>query len=80
MKFFFGNSRDDIREAVSEAVRRLYSHASHDLSPQAILATRSTVHLHNRATAAALAAFAATSNVTTPTSHKKPSEMLLVSQ
>ncbi|KAH9606475.1 hypothetical protein KSS87_023230 [Heliosperma pusillum] len=75
---------DDIREAANEAVRRLYSRASHDLSPQAILATRSLVHLHNHATAAAtaaaLAAAAATSNVTTPTSHKKTPEMLLVSQ
>ncbi|KAL2920725.1 Manganese peroxidase 2 [Bienertia sinuspersici] len=70
----------EMKDAASVAVRRLYARASHDLVPQAILATRSLVQLDNRARATAKAAAFSTvsSNSNTPKS-KKP-EVLLVSK
>ncbi|KAF5743923.1 hypothetical protein HS088_TW08G00511 [Tripterygium wilfordii] len=71
----------DVKDAASMAVRRLYARASHDINPQAILATRSLIQLNKRASAAAKAAAAAnsSSNVNTPSKAKKP-EVLLVSK
>ncbi|XP_021908247.1 uncharacterized protein LOC110822427 [Carica papaya] len=72
----------DVKDAASMAVRRLYARASHDLVPQAILATRSLINLDKSARAAAKAAAAAanaSSNANTPSKAKKP-EILLVSK
>ena len=70
---------EEIKDAASVAVRRLYARASHDLDPQAILATKSLVQLDNRARATAKASYlaAASSNANTP---KKKPEVLLVSK
>lgn len=72
---------DEVKDAASVAVRSLYARASHDLVPQAILATRSLIQLDKRAREAAhVAADAnAASNANTPTKAKKP-EILLVSK
>lgn len=75
---------DDVKDAASMAVRRLYARASHDLLPQAILATRSLIQLDKGTRDAAMAAVAAVangsgSNVNTPSKAKKP-EILLVSK
>ncbi|KAD3067359.1 hypothetical protein E3N88_35239 [Mikania micrantha] len=78
---------NDVKDAASSAVRCLYARASHDLVPQAILATRSLIQLDNRAREAAAAAAAASasaanttgSNANTPSKAKKP-EILLVSK
>lgn len=76
----------DVKDMACVAVRRLYARASHDLVPQAIIATRSLIQLDKReraaakANAAAAAAVAnAASNVNTPSKAKKP-EILLVSK
>ncbi|CBI20063.3 unnamed protein product, partial [Vitis vinifera] len=71
----------DVKDAASVAVRCLYARASHDLVPQAILATRSLIQLDKRAREAAKAAAAANaaSNSNTPSKAKKP-EVLLVSK
>ncbi|KAJ7968163.1 Hyccin [Quillaja saponaria] len=71
----------DVKDAASVAVRCLYARASHDLVPQAILATRSLIQLDKRAREAAkVAAVAnASSNANTPSKTKKP-EILLVSK
>uniref|UniRef100_A0A2P2P0K0 Uncharacterized protein LOC8270482 n=1 Tax=Rhizophora mucronata TaxID=61149 RepID=A0A2P2P0K0_RHIMU len=75
----------DVKDAASIAVRRLYARGSHDLVPQAILATRSLIQLDKRAREAAKAAAAAAaaangpSNANTPSKAKKP-EILLVSK
>ncbi|KAI3675855.1 hypothetical protein L1987_85451 [Smallanthus sonchifolius] len=75
---------NDVKDAASLAVRCLYARASHDLVPQAILATRSLIQLDKRAReAAAMAAVSAAntvgSNANTPSKAKKP-EILLVSK
>ncbi|KAK6156860.1 hypothetical protein DH2020_011108 [Rehmannia glutinosa] len=75
---------DEVKDAASMAVRRLYARASHDLVPQAILATRSLIQLDKRAREAAKAAstavaYASGSNANTPSKAKKP-EILLVSK
>jgi hypothetical protein len=72
---------DDVKAAASIAVRCLYARASHDLVPQAILATRSLIQLDNRARESAEQAIAANiaSNDNTPSKAKKP-EILLVSK
>ncbi|KAK1440292.1 hypothetical protein QVD17_06117 [Tagetes erecta] len=77
---------NDVKDAASVAVRCLYARASHDLVPQAILATRSLIQLDKRAREAAAVAMAAASaantagsNANTPTKAKKP-EILLVSK
>lgn len=75
---------DEVKDAASVAVRRLYARASHDLVPQAILATRSLIQLDRRAheaanAAAMVAANASGSNANTPSKAKKP-EILLVSK
>lgn len=75
---------DEVKCEASLAVRRLYARASHDLVPQAILATKSLIQLDNRAreavkTAAMAAANGSGSNVNTPSKAKKP-EILLVSK
>ncbi|KAH6793389.1 hyccin [Perilla frutescens var. hirtella] len=75
---------DEVKEAASVAVRRLYARASHDLAPQAILATRSLIQLDKGAREAAKAVAAAAangsgSNVNTPSKAKKP-EIHLVSK
>ncbi|KAK6135400.1 hypothetical protein DH2020_030854 [Rehmannia glutinosa] len=75
---------DEVKDAASMAVRRLYARASHDLVPQAILATRSLIQLDKRAREAAnaastAAAYASGSNANTPSKAKKP-EILLVSK
>ncbi|KAK9698229.1 hypothetical protein RND81_08G089900 [Saponaria officinalis] len=69
---------DIIIDSASDAITRLYTRASRDLSPQAILATRSLLQLHTRARASAFTDPDA-STVTTPTSIKMPPEMLLLS-
>ncbi|XP_065849488.1 uncharacterized protein [Euphorbia lathyris] len=73
----------DVKDAASLAVRRLYARGSHDLSPQAILATRSLIQLDKRARDAAKMVAAAAANVSsnanTPSKAKKP-EILLVSK
>ncbi|CAI9770085.1 unnamed protein product [Fraxinus pennsylvanica] len=76
----------EVKDAASVALRRLYARASHDLVPQAILATRSLIQLDNRerdaavkAAAAAATASAPGSNANTPSKAKKP-EILLVSK
>ncbi|EXB55318.1 hypothetical protein L484_017230 [Morus notabilis] len=76
----------DVKDMAAVAVRRLYARASHDLVPQAILATRSLIQLEKRSradvrAAAAAAALAAnpSSNANTPSKAKKP-EILLVSK
>lgn len=75
---------NDVKDAASLAVRCLYARGSHDLVPQAILATRSLIQLDKRAReaaamAAASAANTAGSNANTPSKAKKP-EILLVSK
>ncbi|CAN7089990.1 unnamed protein product [Brassica rapa subsp. narinosa] len=74
---------EDVKDAASNAVRSLYARASHDLNPQAILATRSLVNLDASARAAAKTASAesvdGSSNVNTPSKSKKP-EILLSSK
>lgn len=75
---------DEVKDAASAAVRRFYARASHELVPQAILATRSLIQLDKRAREAAKAATAAaanstSSNANTPSKAKKP-EILLVSK
>lgn len=77
-------SSQEVKDAAGVAVRRLHARASHDLVPQAILATRSLIQLDNRARSAAMAAAAAaaansSSNANTPSKAKKP-EILLVSK
>lgn len=73
----------EVKDAASIAVRCLYARASHDLVPQAILATRSLIQLDKRAREAAKAAAVAvansSSNANTPSKAKKP-EILLVSK
>lgn len=71
----------DVKDAASVAVRCFYARASHDLVPQAILATRSLIQLDKRArTAAKVAAGTNVSSSTnTPSKAKKP-EILLVSK
>ncbi|XP_062077182.1 uncharacterized protein LOC133782045 [Humulus lupulus] len=72
----------DVKDEAAFAVRRLYARASHDLLPQAILATRSLIQLDKRARADAKAAAAAansSSNANTPSKARKP-EVLLVSK
>ncbi|KAI7997868.1 hypothetical protein LOK49_LG10G01312 [Camellia lanceoleosa] len=70
-----------LRIFASMAVRCLYARASHDLAPQAILATRSLIQLDKRAreSARATAMATAVSNANTPSIAKKP-EILLVSK
>lgn len=72
---------EDVKDAASFAVRCLYARASHDLSPQAILATRSLIQLDKRGREAAAAAAVANaaSSTNTPSKAKKP-EILLVSK
>ncbi|KAF9685039.1 hypothetical protein SADUNF_Sadunf03G0012900 [Salix dunnii] len=70
----------DAKDAASVAVRRLYARASHDLVPQAILATRSPIHLDKRTREAAKAAAANTSsNANTPSKAKKHEILLYCS-
>ncbi|KAK4357763.1 hypothetical protein RND71_023373 [Anisodus tanguticus] len=72
---------EDVKDSASVAVKRLYARASHELNPQAILATRSLIQLDSRGRQAAKVAAAATvmSNANTPSKAKKP-EILLVSK
>ncbi|KAJ4878579.1 hypothetical protein Rs2_43597 [Raphanus sativus] len=69
---------EDVKDAASNAVRSLYARASHDLNPQAILATRSLVNLDASARRAAKTAAAesvvdgSSSSVNTPSKSKKP--------
>lgn len=75
---------NDVKDSASLAVRCLYARASHDLVPQAILATRSLIQLDKRAREAAAVAAASVantvgSNTNTPSKAKKP-EILLVSK
>ncbi|GLJ29925.1 hypothetical protein SUGI_0591640 [Cryptomeria japonica] len=74
----------EVKDAASSAVRVLFARVSHDLVPEAILATRSLVRLDvaSRASAARVAAAtadASASKNSTPTKRRKP-EMLLVSK
>ncbi|GMY27618.1 A-agglutinin anchorage subunit [Fagus crenata] len=76
----------DVKDEAAVAVRCLYARASHDLVPQAILATRSLIQLDKRSraaakveAAAAVASANASSNSNTPSKAKKP-EILLVSK
>lgn len=73
---------DEVKDAASVAVRCLYARASHELMPQALLATRSLIQLDKRAREAAqlvAAVNVGSSNVNTPSKAKKP-EILLVSK
>ncbi|WMV50807.1 hypothetical protein MTR67_044192 [Solanum verrucosum] len=72
---------EDVKDAASVAVKRMYARASHELNPQAILATRSLIQLDRKGRQTAKIAAAATvmSNVNTPSKAKKP-EILLVSK
>ncbi|KAJ6696422.1 HYCCIN RELATED [Salix koriyanagi] len=70
----------DAKDAASAAVRRLYARASHDLVPQAILATRSLIHLDKRTREAARAAAANTSSNANTPAKAKTHEILLVSK
>ncbi|KAL8116685.1 uncharacterized protein LOC141668275 [Apium graveolens] len=72
---------NEVKDAASVAVRSLYARASHELVPQALLATRSLIQLDKRARESAqLAAVnSASSNANTPSKAKKP-EILLVSK
>jgi len=69
----------EVKDAASSATRALFARASHDLLPEAILATRSLIKLDiaSRATAMATAAANATSNAYTPTKSKKPVNLLV---
>lgn len=71
----------EVKDAASSAVRVLFARVSHDLVPEAILATRSLIRLDIAARETAMAAAAATaaSNTNTPTKHKKP-EVFLASR
>ncbi|XP_057496794.1 uncharacterized protein LOC130781587 [Actinidia eriantha] len=72
---------EEVKDAASVAVRCLYARGSHELAPQAILATRSLIQLDKRAreVAKAAAMASANSNANTPSKAKKP-EILLVSK
>ncbi|CAN8251698.1 unnamed protein product [Cochlearia groenlandica] len=71
---------EDVKDSASNAVRSLYARASHDLNPQAILATRSLVNLDTSARAAAKTASAeAVNGSSTPSKSRKP-EILLASK
>lgn len=74
----------EVKDAASMAVRCVYARASHELVPQAILATRSLIQLDKSARRAAKAPMMAgtpgtASNPNTPSKPKKP-EILLVSK
>ncbi|XP_054778506.1 uncharacterized protein LOC129286587 [Prosopis cineraria] len=72
----------EVKDSASVAVRCLYARASHDLVPQAILATRSLIQLDKRTREAAkvvASTASASSNANTPSKAKKP-EILLVSK
>jgi hypothetical protein len=71
----------EVKDAASSAARVLFARVSHDLVPEAILATRSLIRLDisTRANAMAAAAANAASNTNTPTKHKKP-EVFLASR
>ncbi|XP_010912469.1 uncharacterized protein [Elaeis guineensis] len=74
----------EVKDAALMAVRCVYARASHELLPQAILATRSLIQLDKNARKAAKAATMAgtagtSSNTNTPKKLKKP-EILLVSK
>lgn len=69
----------EVRDAASSATRALFARASHDLVPEAILATSSLIKLDiaARATAMATAAANAVSSPYTPTRSKKPLNLLV---
>ncbi|XP_073099849.1 uncharacterized protein [Elaeis guineensis] len=74
----------EVKDAASMTVRCVYARASHELVPQAILATRSLIQLDKSARRAAKAPMMAgtpgtASNPNTPSKPKKP-EILLVSK
>lgn len=69
----------EVKDAASMAVRRLYARAMHDILPQAILGTRSLIQLDKRARLSAKVSANSASNANTPTKPKKP-EILLVSK
>jgi len=71
----------EVKDAAASAVRALFARVSHDLVPEAILATRSLIKLDisARATSMAAAAASAASNTNTPTKQKKP-EVFLASR
>ncbi|KAL7167687.1 hypothetical protein ACSBR2_038198 [Camellia fascicularis] len=71
----------EVKDVASVAVRCLYARASHNLAPQASLATRSLIQLDKRARESARATTMATtaSNANTPSKAKKP-KILLVSK
>lgn len=69
---------NDVKDAASIAVRCLYARSSHDLVPQAILASRSLVQLDKRAReSAASMATPVSSNENTPTKSKEQETYLL---
>ncbi|KAI7988948.1 hypothetical protein LOK49_LG13G01034 [Camellia lanceoleosa] len=71
----------EVKDVASVAVRCFYARASHDLAPQAILATQNLIQLDKRARESARATTMATaaSNANTPSKAKKP-KMLLASK
>lgn len=69
---------NDVKDAASIAVRCLYARSSHDLVPQAILASRSLVQLDKRAReSAASMATPVSSNENIPTKSKEQETYLL---
>ncbi|KAL5982123.1 hypothetical protein ACLOJK_016192 [Asimina triloba] len=72
----------EVRDSASVAVRQLSARALHDLTPQAILATRSLIRLDKRARTAAKEAVAAANSASNPNTPRKPKkpEILLVSK
>ncbi|WOL02332.1 hypothetical protein Cni_G11051 [Canna indica] len=71
----------EVRDSASMAVRCVYARASHDLLPQAILASRSLIQLDNsaRKVAKPQCALSNSSKPNTPSKPKKP-EVFLVSK
>jgi hypothetical protein len=69
----------EVKDAASSATRALFARASHDLVPEAILATRSLIKLDiaARATAMATAVVNTVSNASTPIKSKKPVNLLV---
>lgn len=69
---------NDVKDAASIAIRCLYARSSHDLVPQAILASRSLVQLDKRSReSAASMANQVSSNDKTPSKSEKPETFLL---
>lgn len=69
----------EVKEAASAAITALHSRVSHDLIPEAILATRSLMRLNMAAREAAKNVASSVNSTSTPSKPRKP-EILLVSK